>query len=55
MIASVTERARAVSPLDPAFTSETRRSLRAMSVPDCSTSSRSKASPRGKTSQFTAG
>ncbi len=35
MIASVTERARVASPLDPAFTSETRRSLRAMTVPPC--------------------
>ena len=33
MIASATERARAVSPLDPALTSETRRSLRAIAAP----------------------
>ena len=33
MIASATERACAVSPLDPALTSETRRSLRAIAAP----------------------
>ena len=42
MMASVTERARAVSPVDPALTSETRRSLRAISAP------RSSSMPRGR-------